>query len=407
MQKKQALKAQTKRSIHSFRPHEYSVPKLLHFRGDGAKDIGFDETTFPPLDEQIKWNRDTYEDVIGKAFNWYALAQDDKKALDYALLALGQGNDRRKIADKIRKSSIRLDRTSCWLLRMAHLGLHLSWRNKKFLAARIKEVLTTTPESQTITAPDAEAQTESKPNIQDRIEAKIRLTLGHVHQAFDEALANNFKTQHQVMQILLNPEVAPPGNRCKDLIRAVEPIVNELKLVQTGKDTELSEAYNCYGRRGVQRMIDWWEQAISDFNSYGLLKKNARKPRKRKTTTPDKIVSKLKFTKENSALKLKSVDPRLILQSTVLWVYNVRTRKLGVYIADKRSSALDVRSTRILNFDVIASVQKTLRKPEVQLGQFAPLGKPAAQKWFEGIKATEIKMKAALNKDCILIKVFK
>jgi hypothetical protein len=209
------------------------------------------------------------------------------------------------------------------------------------------------------------------------------------------------------MQILHNPDTGPPGNRCKDLIKLVEPILLELKLAQSGKDAQLSEGYALYGKRNLKRMVEWWEQAISDINSFGMVKKSARKQRKRKAAPPEKIVGKLKYVKDFPALKLKSIDPTVILNSTILFVYNTRTRKIGLYSADKRSSAFDVQGTRLSNIDIVVSRQKTLRKPEQQLAQFAALGKPAAIKWFDSINTTDIKLKQALNKDSVLLKAFK
>jgi hypothetical protein len=247
----------------------------------------------------------------------------------------------------------------------------------------------------------------SKPNIQDRIDAKIRITFGHIEEQFDQAITNNFKTTRTIMDILHDPVIAPPGNRFKDLIKKAEPYLKELTGAANGKDTDLAEAYASYGNRNLKKMIAWWESAITDINSFGLVKKGNRSPKKRKAISPEKLVSKLKYVKSFPGLKLASIDPTLIIRSNVLWIYNTRTRKLGMYVADKVSSSLDVKNTKILNIDPVASVQKVLRKPEKQLVQFAALGKPAALKWFEGIKATEIKLKPALNKDCVLLKAFK
>lgn len=381
------------------------MPKTLHFKGDGWNEIGHSEPLYPDASVQKTWTKDQYETVMSNSFHWYSLTQDDKSAFPLALQALSIGNDRNTLAASLKKNKIELTRTISWLIRMSHLGFVLRYNERKFLCKGIRKAMKAVVKAEMVEAPLADVT--AKPNIQDRIDAKLKLAFGHIEELFDEAVVNNFKTKRSVMDVLHDPSIAPPGNRVKDLIKKSNPYLQELILAASGKNEDLSEAYASYGKRGLNNMIAWWEQAINDLNSFGLVKKNARKPKKRKSVSPEKVVSKLNYVKAFPALKLNSIDPTQILRSNMLWVYNTRTRKLGLFIADKRSSSLDVKNTKILNIDPVASVQKTLRKPEKQLPQFAALGKPAALKWFEAIKATEIKMKPSISKDSVLLKAFK
>jgi hypothetical protein len=93
--------------------------------------------------------------------------------------------------------------------------------------------------------------------------------------------------------------------------------------------------------------------------------------------------------KEFAELKLKSVEPTQILSATELWVYNTKNRKLGIYIVDQYAGALSVKNSSIVGFDAAASVQKTMRKPKDQLKDWSANGKPAAKKWFKGVRATD------------------
>jgi hypothetical protein len=111
--------------------------------------------------------------------------------------------------------------------------------------------------------------------------------------------------------------------------------------------------------------------------------------------------------KEFDELKLKSVEATSILTASELWVYNTKTRKLGIYIVDQYAGALGVKGTKIIGFDAAASVQKTMRKPKEQLKEWASNGKPAAKKWFKGVRSTEIKLNGTINADMILLKAYK
>lgn len=392
---------------HSFRPASdkpFVLPKLLHFKGDGWAEIGHVEPTFPEAEVQKAWSKYEYNKALSESLNWYSLTQDDKIACPLALNALTLANDRQDVVDLLKKNKVDLNRTASWIVRMAQLGFVLRFNEKRYIAKHIRKALIH------VVGRLKEADTDetpAKPNIQDRIDARIKFTFGALEAQFSDFLANDCSMPNINMQILMDPSTGPPGNRYRDLIKKAENSLSELKLANAGRDEDLVEAYAPYGKRSLKKMVEWWETLIDDINSFGIAKKNNRKSRKRKSVSPDKVVSKLKYLKTFPELQLNSIDSTLILRSNVLWVYNIKTRKLGLYVADKRSSSLDVKGTKILNVDPVACVQKTLRKPEKQLAAFAALGKPAALKWFEGIRSMEIKLKPALSKDCVLLKAFK
>jgi hypothetical protein len=395
-----------KRGKVSFKPdlQTFNKPRKLTFRGDGAKDLGDFEETWDDLEAQKSWTKDERDMKIGASFKWYALTQDDRKALEFGYAALNLGNARPKLVQQLKQSQLGMGRTAGWLLRMAHMGLVLTWAEKKFLLRSFNRSLQSKSSGLAVQPSDTVVVTE-KETIQDRINAKLRLTFGHIEAAFDDFLSTG--KNPTVMSILLDPKLSPPGNRTKDLANKAFAYLDEFKLAQSGKDVQLTEAYAHIGKREMNKIITWWEDAIKDINGYGVNKKTARKPRKQKAKSPDKIVSKLKYIKRFDALNLQSLDPTIILRSSEVWIYNTRTRKIGRYMVESRSSTFDVRSTRLTNIDPIQSVQKTLRKPEIQLKQFMALGKPASHKWFDGIRGVAIKLKEALNKDCVILKAFK
>lgn len=134
--------------------------------------------------------------------------------------------------------------------------------------------------------------------------------------------------------------------------------------------------------------------------------KATRKPRKAKPLNKEKMVSKLKYQINCSDLGIASINPLDILDSTEVWVYNTKTRKIGVYVKDSLSSGLMVRGTSIKDFDITKSVQKTLRKPTEQLKMFKLGTKTKFMSGFRDIKATEIKLNGRLNEQIIILKAF-
>ena len=141
--------------------------------------------------------------------------------------------------------------------------------------------------------------------------------------------------------------------------------------------------------------------------------KATRKPRKPKQRSAGKVVEKLKFSKADPKYSLASIDPTLIVGANELWVFNVKTRKLGKYIASnidpkglaRDGTGLSVKGTTIIGFDENTSIQKTLRKPADQLKEFKNSGKVALRKFMDEIATTDTKLNGRCNPDTVLLKV--
>ena len=129
-----------------------------------------------------------------------------------------------------------------------------------------------------------------------------------------------------------------------------------------------------------------------------------RAPRAKKPTDKVKVVSKLKYLKQDEKLKLVSINPIDIIGSKELWVFNTKTRKIGKYVAGEFAE-LSVKGTTIVGFDENKSIQKTLRKPEEQLKEFKAAGKVALRKFLDDIKAVDIKLNGRINEETILLKI--
>lgn len=141
--------------------------------------------------------------------------------------------------------------------------------------------------------------------------------------------------------------------------------------------------------------------------------KATRKPRKAKPRSADKVIAKLKFLKIDEKYKLASINPIDVVGANELWVFNVKSRKLGKYIASsidpkglgRDGTGLSVKGTTIIGFDEKLSVQKTLRKPDEQLKEFKGAGKVALRKFLEDINTTDTKLNGRCNLDTVLLKV--
>jgi hypothetical protein len=130
-----------------------------------------------------------------------------------------------------------------------------------------------------------------------------------------------------------------------------------------------------------------------------------RAPRKKKPMSKDKIVAKVKYCKQDTVTKSVSIKPIDVLDASAVMVYNVKTRKLGIYYPAEYQS-LSFKGTTLIGFDENKSLAKTMRKPTEQVSQFKKVTKRSLQKTFDEVKSVETKMNGRFNDQTLILKVF-
>ncbi len=200
----------------------------------------------------------------------------------------------------------------------------------------------------------------------------------------------------------------------KDLLRM--PTAGQLKKMDENEADQweqLKEGYAHLKKKHIEKYIDAVGYIFNELEFIIEKSKINRKPRKKKVYSADKLVAKLKYLKVDAKYSLTSVNPEEIIKANELWVFNVKTRKLGKYIAKnidplgqgREGTGLTVKGTTILGFDDQLSVQKTLRKPVDQLKEFKDSGKVKLRKFLEEIPTTDTKLNGRINLETVLLKV--
>ena len=176
---------------------------------------------------------------------------------------------------------------------------------------------------------------------------------------------------------------------------------------------QLKEGYSHLKKADIKKFRTAIEELRSALDFIIDQAKATRKPRKAKPKSADKLVEKLKFCKADSKYNLASVNPVDVVGANELWVFNVKTRKLGKYVASnidpkgmkRDGTGLQVKGTTIIGFDEAQSIQKTLRKPDEQLKEFKSAGKVKLRKFLDEINTTDTKLNGRCNPDTVLLKV--
>ena len=178
-----------------------------------------------------------------------------------------------------------------------------------------------------------------------------------------------------------------------------------LKEVQAGKDTQLVEGYNNISKSSLLRTIKLLDKILTAASMIETVSKAQRKTRKKKAPSVAKLVAGVKYCARNDEAGVASVSPAGIIGAQEVWVYNIKTRKIGRYIASD-SAGLTIKGTTIKDF-ASTSVAKNLRKPKVQLKDFMGSGKVKLRKFMDEIKAVDSKMNGRMNENIVILKVFK
>ena len=175
---------------------------------------------------------------------------------------------------------------------------------------------------------------------------------------------------------------------------------------------QLKEGYAHRKKADIKKYTTAIEELMSALDFVIDSAKANRKPRKAKPKSATKLVEKIKYLKTDDKYKLASVAPEEIIGCNELWVFNVKTRKLGKYVAKnidpkgmaREGTGLSVKGTTIQGYNENESIQKTVRKPEETLKEFKSAGKVKLRKFLDEIKTTDIKLNGRLNTDTIILK---
>ncbi len=200
----------------------------------------------------------------------------------------------------------------------------------------------------------------------------------------------------------------------KELKDVVDPPVLKADATEQEIDwaAQLKEAYACFSKTDIKKKISALELYMGALDVLIDTAKAMRKPRKKQPKSKEKLIAKLKFAINDDKFQLASINPIEIIGCNELWVFNVKTRKIGKYVAatidplgaEREGTGLSVKGTTITQFAEEKSIQKTLRKPEEKLKEFKDAGKRKLNTYLDEINAVDIKLNGRINPDTILLK---
>jgi len=331
-------------------------------------------------------------------YNYFYSAKDLKK---YVVDWMKDKYSKNDVSRFIRSSDRLLPITVCSLIKAHKQGMPLREKELRYVQDRLYEIINSDIPDEVVSEQKTVAPAAIK-TIQDRLNEKTSEHLAHFEGLYDEVVTGGTADPKAYDYLVSN---AVPQSQIKKFEELFMARKTELGEALGKADEQIAEAYRHYKAADYKRHHAFIQSILDALDQYRNVKKATKKARVKRAPNKEKVVSKLKYMKEEKTLKLVSINPVDIIGAQELWCYNTKTRKLYKYVADSVTGPLGIKGTTLTGYNESTSIGKTLRKPEEKLKEFAKAGKVQLRKFLEDIKATETLGNGRLNSDTILLKV--
>jgi hypothetical protein len=267
---------------------------------------------------------------------------------------------------------------------------------------------------------EAEAKKEEKPKRHQTIQQRMKEQVSHLLGDWEGKL-DDFISGEQTLadfdpykdMLVFEGGIVKPAH-AKIIRDSVDGSIEEAHEIIAWKCDQIKEGFAFMTPKFRKEHLKWFEKIQTACDTIIETGKANRKPRKKRLVSKEKMVTKLKFQVNESTLGIASIPAEEIVYANEVWVYNTKSRKIGVYKANnpdprsmkRQGAGLTVKGTTILDFNSNASVQKTLRKPVDQIKNWTGNAKTKFNKAFDEIKAVETKLTGRLNNTTIILKAF-
>ena len=345
--------------------------------------------------------QDQSDSALMNAFNWYNYFCSRKNAKDFIVDYMKSvSRPKEEIVAISSLSDSQFSLQCAWIARMMCLGYIPSEKTKTFFTKEYKELLNKTKTQKQIKVTSQVAVRTV--NIQERINEKASEEIGEIEGYIDDFVMNKCKSNVDINNFMKARNYSSVVSK-----KICDVFVNRAKQIEEvldGDDDQLKEGYSNFSKPELKRFKELLDTIVAESNRMVTANKPIRKKRKVKEKPASVIVSKMKYLQEFSDLNLKSIHPEKIVGALQVWVYNTKTKLLGVYNADN-AKGLTVKGSTLQNYNEQTSTGKRLRKPDVVLKDLLDAGKVRLKKILPELKTKESVLTGRMNSDIIIIRV--
>jgi hypothetical protein len=343
--------------------------------------------------KEPKFTGEVSQTELTQALSWYAQNRDSKDATKYAIEYF-----KKKLKIPAPEAIKNQAPTFGYICRLVSTGTVLGAKDSVWFDKTVDDL-------KNAKAPVAKVvKVANVVSIQDHIKRKAGECIGELEGQIDDLITSKFSADVSPFAMMNTLEIK--GAHTKFVIDYFKTRRAEYDEILTTTDSDVKEAYSNFTKTQLKKLVAYCDQVIIDGMRLAGDSVKSRKPRKRKAKSAEQIVAKINYAKDFAELKLVSVDPKTIVGANQLWVYNIKTRKLGCYNAED-AAGLSIKGSTIQNFAESKSIQKTLRKPAVTLPEVLKGGKVALRNVLTEIRAAEGVLTGRINNDTILLRTIK
>lgn len=242
--------------------------------------------------------------------------------------------------------------------------------------------------------------------IQDRLKEKASEAATEIDLWIDERMINKKLPAKDISEFLgLFSRFNLKSGHMRYLLLFFENDRDEISNALTSKDPDVRESYAGYTKTSLKNLNLFFQNLYAAVEQHTKTVVVKRPAKIKKPTDINKLVSKLKYLKEDITLGLQSLNPVHIPGAQEVWIYNTKTRKLGC-LKSRDQSGLSVKGSSITNITT-ESIEKTLRKPAEALAEFKKASKAKLRTFLKELTTLDTTSKGKINEYCIILRIDK
>ena len=336
--------------------------------------------------------------------NWYSYMSDEKDTDKWITDYMKKNNYSKEHINHVLSSSYNsVKKTTSALCRMSSNGTSFSGEMANALNDKIHSML----QKNIIDKPEVKTN-DNVISIQDRIRAiaqKHMMILEEMVDSwyFDNTTKIEFSLYNYVQKEQLNPYV------CNQILAMIKrSYLDEFEEMLEGNDECLNEGYAYLSKQRKKQIHQGLTNLIEDLERYiGNVKTSKpRKPKKKKPVSITKQINSLKYQKEFNSLKIKSIDPQMIVGAQQLWVFNTKLNQLTMFNS-LGPAGFSIKGTTIQNYDPDSSIKKKIRKPNEIIPKVLDGGKIVLKKLMSDLTTKPVEVNGRINDDTVLLRAIR
>lgn len=338
-----------------------------------------------------------------RALNWYNYFCDSKQAKTFVVEYMASIDRPKEEISLVTSSDSSIPVQLGWVARMMCMGYEPSESFKNFFIKEFKSIVETAKKTKKPKAPVVVVASTTAPAvpIRDKIREKASEETGEIEGLVDDFIIGGCKSAPDMQSYLKSKALSSVVQKrmCEVFIKRSK----EFEEVMNTSDADIKEGYSNFSKVQLRKVKEFYDAIVAETNR-GAETKPVRKARKVKEKPASVVASKVQYMKDFAELSLKSILPEKIIGANQVWLYNTKTKLLGMYNADN-AKGLTIKGTTIQNYNEQSSSGKRLRKPETVVKDVLSGGKIVLKKLLDGLTTKAAELTGRINSDTIILRV--